>query len=194
MSFLSHLHGPPTLADTSFGDHTMPAIEEITAIEEVTSKAFVPRTADLPRVLLQPVEIDSWRPRDFTHRVRAQMESMTPQTNRCRFYSRLGKSGTWLEELREFTQRNAGRYANLEVDGTPISGLVEVAELPFLGADYDKRDGRVEIMLHFIGSDRHVMRRIPNPTSVSFLKGQDGADSVLCVTYDGGQALLSFSS
>lgn len=62
-----------------------------------------------------------------------------------------------------------------------------------IGADYDHRDGRVAILLaDFAGSDRHFTRSIPNPDSISVLRGQDARDSVLCVTYEGGQTLLTF--
>jgi nucleotide-binding universal stress UspA family protein len=101
----------------------------------------------------------------------------------------------WPSQLKQFTQRNAGRRATLEVDGAAIGALLQVVELPFIGADYDHRDGRVDILLgDFTGSDRHFTRSIPNPGSISVLRAPDTRDSVLCVTYGGGQTLLSFKS
>jgi nucleotide-binding universal stress UspA family protein len=99
----------------------------------------------------------------------------------------------WPSQLKQFTQRNAGRHATLEVDGAAVGAMLQVVELPFIGADYDHRDGRVEILLgDFTGSDRHFSRSISNPDSISVLKASDARDSVLCVSYEGGQTLLTF--
>lgn len=99
----------------------------------------------------------------------------------------------WLTELKKFTQRNAGRHATLEVDGADIGVVLQVGELPFIGADYDHRDGRVDIMLgDFAGSERHLTRSILHPGSISLLRGPESRDDVLCVTYPGGQTLLAF--
>ncbi len=99
----------------------------------------------------------------------------------------------WPSQLKQFTQRNAGRHATLEVDGGAIGAMLQVVDLPFIGADYDHRDGRVEILLgDFTGSDRHFSRSISSPDSISVLKGSNDRDSVLCVTYEGGQTLLTF--
>jgi nucleotide-binding universal stress UspA family protein len=101
----------------------------------------------------------------------------------------------WPSQLKQFTQRNAGRRATLEVDGAAIGALIQVVELPFIGADYDHRDGRVDILLgDFAGSDRHFSRSIPAPEAISVLSAADERDSVLCVTYPGGQTLLTFKS
>jgi nucleotide-binding universal stress UspA family protein len=98
----------------------------------------------------------------------------------------------WSTQLKRFTERNAGRHAALEVDGAEVGAVVQVANLPFIGADYDHKDGRVDIMLgDFAGSDRHFTRSIANPGSISVLKKKD-RDDVLCVTYDDGQTLLTF--
>lgn len=101
----------------------------------------------------------------------------------------------WPSQLKQFTERNAGRRATLEVNGPGVGAFVEVAELPFIGADYDHRDGRVEILVgDFIGSDRHLARSIPSPDSVSVLRGSDMKDDVLCISYADGQTLLRFTT
>jgi nucleotide-binding universal stress UspA family protein len=101
----------------------------------------------------------------------------------------------WPSQLKRFTERNAGRSAALEVDGPGVGAFAQVANLPFIGADYDHRDGRVEILLgDFVGSERHFARSIPNPESISVLRGLDSKDNVLCVRYEGGQTLLTFRS
>jgi nucleotide-binding universal stress UspA family protein len=100
----------------------------------------------------------------------------------------------WSTQLKRFTEKNAGRHASLEVDGAEVGALVQVADLPFVGADYDHKDGRIDVMLgDFAGSDRHFTRSIANPSSISMLRKKD-RDGVLCVTYDGGQTLLTFKS
>lgn len=99
----------------------------------------------------------------------------------------------WPSLLKQFTQRNAGRHATLEVDGPAIGALVQVLELPFMGADYDHRDQRVDILFgDFAGDDRHFSRSITGADSVSVLRTADNRDSALCVTYEGSQALLTF--
>jgi nucleotide-binding universal stress UspA family protein len=101
----------------------------------------------------------------------------------------------WPSQLKQFTRRNAGRHATLEVDGPAVGAFVQVANLPFIGADYDHRDGRVEILLgDFARSERHFARSIPNPDSISVLRGLGSKDDALCVRYEGGQTLLTFRS
>ena len=99
----------------------------------------------------------------------------------------------WPSQLKQFTQRNAGRHVTLEVDGGAIGAMLQVVDLPFIGVDYDHRDGRVDVLLgDFTGSDRHFSRSISNPASISVLKDPNDRDSVLCVSYEGGQTLLMF--
>jgi len=99
----------------------------------------------------------------------------------------------WPSLLKQFTQRNAGRHATLEVDGPAIGALVQVVELPFMGADYDHRDRNVDILFgDFAGGDRHFSRSIPGADSISVLRAPDNRDYALCVTYEGGQTLLTF--
>ena len=102
-------------------------------------------------------------------------------------------SAMWPSLLTQFTQRNAGRHATVIVDGADIGALVQVLDVPFIGADYDHRDGRVDLMLgDFTGSERHLTRSICGPDSVSVLRGPEAKDQALCVTYDGGQTVMTF--
>ena len=104
-------------------------------------------------------------------------------------------SAMWPSLLTQFTQRNAGRHATVIVDGADIGALVQVLDVPFIGADYDHRDGRVDLMLgDFTGSERHLTRSICGPDSVSVLRAPDAKDQALCVTYDGGQTVMTFKS
>jgi nucleotide-binding universal stress UspA family protein len=100
----------------------------------------------------------------------------------------------WPTQLKQFTQRNAGRRGTLEVDGEDVGAVMQVVELPFVGADYDRRDQRAEILLgDFVGSDRHFSRSIPKPDSISVLRSHDARDTALCIAYGGGQTLLTFA-
>ena len=101
-------------------------------------------------------------------------------------------SPQWSAELNKFTQRNAGRVANLEVDDPELGALVEATHYPFVGADYDHKDGRLTIALgntHPVNN--HLTRTIEHPQAVSVLR-IDGRDEALSITHGGGQTLLTF--
>lgn len=100
--------------------------------------------------------------------------------------------GKWGAMLQEFTLRNSGRVANLEIDDPDIGALVEATNYPFIGADYDHRDKRLTLTLgHTHGADGHLTRTIANPANVAILSIA-GADTALSVSHDGGQTLLKF--
>ena len=104
----------------------------------------------------------------------------------------IGDSRLWSGYLRDFTSRNAGRIASLEVDDPEIGALVEASSYPLLGVDYDHKDKRLTIFLgptH--GVDRHLTRTISKPDVVSVLS-VGGRDSALSVTHGGGQTILKF--
>lgn len=101
-------------------------------------------------------------------------------------------SRLWSNALREFTTRNSGRTVDLEVDDPEIGALVEATRYPFLGIDYDHKDGRVTIALgNTRGLERHLTRAIAQPETVSVLS-IDGRDTALSVTHGEGQTLLTF--
>lgn len=101
-------------------------------------------------------------------------------------------SSQWSLALKEFTARNAGRVANLEVDDPELGALVEASRYPLLGIDYDHKDGRLTISLgHTHGAERHLTRTIEHPEAVSVLN-VNGKDTALSVTHGGGQTLLTF--
>lgn len=101
-------------------------------------------------------------------------------------------SQKWSNALKEFTMRNAGRIANLEVDDPELGALVEASRYPLLGIDYDHKDGRLTIALGYTrGAERHLTRTVEHPESVSVLS-VNGRDTALSVTHGGGQTLLTF--
>lgn len=98
----------------------------------------------------------------------------------------------WSTMLSDFTSRNAGRIATLEVDDPEIGALVEANNYPFLGADYDHKDKCVTLTLGYThGPERHLSRTIASPKNVSILS-VDGRDTALSVAHNGGQTLLKF--
>ncbi|HKY98507.1 MAG TPA: universal stress protein [Gemmatimonadaceae bacterium] len=98
----------------------------------------------------------------------------------------------WSKALREFTSRNAGRMVNLEVDDPEAGALVEATQYPFLGADYDRKDGRLTIALGYTrGLERHLSRSVTNPENVAILS-INGRDTALSVSHGGEQTLLTF--
>jgi nucleotide-binding universal stress UspA family protein len=100
--------------------------------------------------------------------------------------------GQWDAALREFSARNAGRIADIEVDDPEIGALVEATGYPLVGVDYDHKDGRISIMFgDSHGTERHFTRSISRPESLSVLQ-VDGRDKALSVKHGSGQTLLRF--
>jgi nucleotide-binding universal stress UspA family protein len=98
----------------------------------------------------------------------------------------------WIEQLEEFSRRNAGRRATLEVMGLDLGAQLEERGLPFRGASFDARDRRVQIML---GDDRangrHLTRSIAGVTAVQLLRDRAGRDVLLRIGHGDGQTLLT---
>ena len=96
----------------------------------------------------------------------------------------------WAERLEEFTRRNAGRRATLEVIDPEIGAQVEEIGMPFTGAAFDPHDARVQLMF---GDDRrqHLSRNIPGITAVQLLRDRSGRDRILRVAHGRGQTLLT---
>lgn len=99
----------------------------------------------------------------------------------------------WTAQLEAFTKRNAGRRTVLELDD-PAMG-VQSQETGYLlrGASYDRRDGRVQLMLGAPDGTAHLTRAIDDVSSVSVLsRGGETMDDVLRISYGKGQLLLTF--
>jgi nucleotide-binding universal stress UspA family protein len=100
----------------------------------------------------------------------------------------------WDEALKQFTARNAGRMVKLEVDDPEVGALVEAANYPLLGTDYDHRNGLLTITLgNTRGLDHHLSRAISNPESVAMLSIR-GRDTAMSVSHASGQTLLTFTT
>jgi hypothetical protein len=99
----------------------------------------------------------------------------------------------WAEGLQEFTNRNAGRYATLEVDAEDIGAQPEDVDAQLRGVAFDPRDGRVEIMLGRQGSvNGHRTHSISSVVAIDILRGRDGRDRALRIQHDAAQTLLRF--
>jgi hypothetical protein len=99
----------------------------------------------------------------------------------------------WVEDLQAFTNRNAGRFATLEVSSTEIGAQSEEVDVPLRGVAFDPRDGRVEIMLGEQGrTERHLTHSVSFVKSIDVLRGSDGRDQALRIVNDDAQTLLRF--
>jgi len=97
-------------------------------------------------------------------------------------------ASAWAPALQEFTRRNAGRHARLEVDDRTLGPRTHERDDTILGVDYDPRGGRVEIMLGDIdGGPRHHLRSIEGVTGVDLLTGSSGRDLVLRIAHGRGR-------
>src|SRR5947207_3237839 len=69
----------------------------------------------------------------------------------------------WAERLEDFTRRNVGRNATLEIIDPDTGAQIEHRGFPLVGASFDPRDGRVHVMLGAAGLNgktRHLTRSI----------------------------------
>lgn len=97
----------------------------------------------------------------------------------------------WSERLEEFTRRNAGRTGTLEVIDPDLGAQIEEKGFPFVGASFDPRDGRVQIMVGDFAGDRHLTRNVMGVTAVQVLRDRKGRDMLLRVAHGRGQTLLT---
>jgi hypothetical protein len=102
--------------------------------------------------------------------------------------------GSWAAALEEFTRRNVGRRARLELDDPALGAQVQERDETVLGVAYDRQDARLQIMLGDIdGGNRHHMRSIGGVTAVDLLTASSGRDLVLRIAHGHGrvQTLLT---
>ena len=100
----------------------------------------------------------------------------------------------WSAQLDEFTRRNVGRRSVLEVDDPELGAQAQEHDYPFLGATYDRHDGRVELMLGELGDvQRHLTRGIGSVSGIDVLTNERGRDLALRIAHGSGQTLLTFS-
>lgn len=112
------------------------------------------------------------------------LEEMPEERGRFSFYE-------WAERLEEFSRRNAGRSAILEVIDPEIGAQIEEKGVPFVGASFDPRDGHVQIMCGAASGAGHLTRNIGGVTAIQLLKDVNGRDAFLRVAHGRGQTLLA---
>ena len=99
----------------------------------------------------------------------------------------------WQKRLAAFTERHAGRRSMIEIDDPDLGAQSQALDYPFLGVDYDHKDGRVEIMLGDAeAGKRHLTRSIGDVSAVEIMEGTRGVDDVLRIAHGAGQTLLRF--
>ena len=102
-------------------------------------------------------------------------------------------SDGWAALLQAVTDRNASRLTLLEVDGPDFGAQIEEVNLPLRGIAYDRRSGRVEIMLgQLAGPDGHVTHAVPGVVAVDVLISADGRDQAVRIANRDSQSLLRF--
>lgn len=98
----------------------------------------------------------------------------------------------WAERLEDFTRRNAGRRATLEVIDPDIGAQVQEHGVTFLGASFDPRDARVHIMFGTSeGGEKHLTRGISGVTAIQALHDRSCRDLLLRVAHGRGQTLVT---
>ena len=95
----------------------------------------------------------------------------------------------WCARLADFTHRNAGRRALLEVDDHDL-GAQAAVDYPLWGISYDPLCDRVEVMFHdFRDLRRHMTHAIPKARSIELMRDR-GKDEVLRIVGEGGEKTL----
>lgn len=104
------------------------------------------------------------------------------------------KSEDWPTQLDGFSRRNQGRRAVLEADDSTVGRRVLVRGYAFLGAAYDHKDRRAELMLGEPASaTAHITHGISGVKLVAVRSSADGTDEALLVAHDGGWAMLTLA-
>ena len=100
------------------------------------------------------------------------------------------KPNEWTDALNDFTRRNAGRRATIEVDDPEI-GAQMLGRGALVGVTYDPHDRRVEII---VGDGRHVRRHlmhsIPKVESIAMTTDEHSASETLELRHGRGHTLV----
>jgi nucleotide-binding universal stress UspA family protein len=101
----------------------------------------------------------------------------------------------WIDMLSTFSKRNLGRRTILEVDDLELGAQAQEYNYPLLGAVYDERAGRLELMLgDTTAGGRHLTRSIGAVRAVDILTDGAGRDVALRVQHGTSQTLLTFAA
>jgi nucleotide-binding universal stress UspA family protein len=97
----------------------------------------------------------------------------------------------WAERLEEFTRRNSGRRATVEVVDPEIGAQIEERDMLFTGASFDPHDARVHIMFAGRESAAHLTRSISGVTAIQALRDRSSKDLLLRVAHGKAQTLVT---
>lgn len=99
----------------------------------------------------------------------------------------------WPALLEEFSERNAGRPTQLEVDDPALGAQLQQTGYTLLGVSYDRRTGQLEIMLGApAGGTAHMTHTLRGVTSVAVLTDPRQKDLALQAKHGRGQTILTF--
>ena len=95
----------------------------------------------------------------------------------------------WSTRLEDFTHRNAGRRAILEVDDLDL-GAQAAVDYPLWGISYDPVGDRIDVMFSdFRDLRSHMTHAIPRARSVELMR-EMGKDEVLRIVGERGEQTL----
>jgi nucleotide-binding universal stress UspA family protein len=98
----------------------------------------------------------------------------------------------WTERLEEFTRKNVGRLATLEIIDPELGAQIQEKHVPFLGASYDPRDAQMHIMFGRNAKGQgHLTHSITSVTAIQSLHDRAGRDRLLRVALGRGQTLVT---
>lgn len=101
----------------------------------------------------------------------------------------------WIELLASFSKRNAGRRTILEIDDLDLGAQAQLFNYPLLGATYEERVGRLELMLGDANTDgQHLTRSIGTVRAVDVLTDGAGRDVALRVQHGTSQTIVTFAA
>jgi hypothetical protein len=102
----------------------------------------------------------------------------------------------WILFLADFTQRNRGAHARLEIIGNETGYLVETENRPFDGVSADVKDGEDTVWISFGASaDDSLAHGVQRVVTLYALRGADGSGEVLAgESRDGSRTVLYLSS
>jgi len=97
----------------------------------------------------------------------------------------------WVRILKDYTARNAGRRARLELDDPELGAPWGEVDFPLRGVTYDRRDDRVEIMLGATAIlEERLTHSIARPTSIDIVASAPPGGEILRIRHPDGQTLL----
>ncbi|MHB1223583.1 MAG: universal stress protein [Gemmatimonadaceae bacterium] len=102
-------------------------------------------------------------------------------------------SSRWPALLEGFSERNAGRPTQLEIDDPALGAQFQESGYALLGVSYDRRAGQLEIMLGApVGGVAHMTHTLRGVTSVAVLTDPHQKDLALQARHGDGQTILTF--